>query len=162
MGSGRKSDAARARAAEVIQEGKRSEFHSLGLVLGYGYGPDSAAQAPSSEIYLPQARIGNRLPHARSIDGSSLFDKLGPDFTVIGSADSSRPLLAALATRGVPAVHLDAIAAGFSAAEVPLLALVRPDQHLAWVAEESVMPDDPDLIIDAALRGFRPSASAAQ
>lgn len=160
MGSGVESTAARSRAAEAIQAGKRSEFHSLGLVLGYGYGPDSRLQAPTGDVYLPQARAGNRLPHARDRDGRSLFDSLGKNFTVIGTDTDSAPLRAALSGRGVPAHHLDPVAAGFAASEVPSLALVRPDQHLAWVADESAAEDDPVCILDAALRGFRPPASA--
>ena len=156
MGDGDEAETARAVAADAIQAGKRAEFHSLGLVLGYGYGPESAEQAPSGDVYLPQARAGNRLPHARSRDGGSLFDELGPDFTVIGSADDARALVDAFAARGVPVAHLDALAAGFSPAAVPALAIVRPDQHLAWVGETA--PSDPSPIIDAALRGFSTSA----
>ena len=159
MGEGVEAERARAVAADAIQAGKRSEFHSLGLVLGYGYGPESAEQAPSGDIYLPQARAGNRLPHARTPDGESLFDALGPEFTVVGTGARARPLLDALDARGVPVTHLDALAAGFSSTDVPALALVRPDQHIAWVGEASA-PGDSATIIDAALRGFPPPAPA--
>ncbi len=159
MGTGPDADAARLAVAAAIQLGKRAEFHSLGLVLGYGYGPDSAAQAPAGDIYLPQAKAGNRLPHARTAEGRSLFDELGPEFTVLGSTDDARRLYQALADRGVPAVHLDAVAHGFAPDDVPALALVRPDQHLAWVSSDGSLPDDPEPIISAALRGFMTTAS---
>ena len=159
IGTGPDADAARSAVAQAIQKGKRAEFHSLGLVLGYGYGPDSAAQAPSGGIYLPQAKAGNRLPHARTADGRSLFDQLGPEITVLGSSVDARRLYQALADRGIPAVHVDAIERGFARDDVPALALVRPDQHLAWVSDDGALPDDPDMIINAALRGFTPTAS---
>ena len=56
---------ARAPPLRAIAATKRAEFYSLGLVLGYGYGPDAAAQAPTTDVYRPQVTAGNRLPHAR-------------------------------------------------------------------------------------------------
>ena len=161
MGPGADARAARATAAAAIQLTKRAEFHSLGLVLGYGYGPTSADQAPDGDVYQPRAEAGNRLPHARTADGQSLFDALGPEFTVLGSAGIGEPLVAALSARGVPARAVDPIALGFARADVPALALVRPDQHLAWAAADGLLPGDLDSIIDAALRGFSTAASAA-
>lgn len=160
MGPGAEADAARAAAAAAIQRGKRAEFHSLGLVLGYGYGPESAAQAPSGEVYLPQAKAGNRLPHARTPKGGSLFDLLGPEFTVIGSTAEALRLADALSDRGIPVIQLDALAMGFARHEIPTLALVRPDQHLAWVSLDGSLPQDPASIINAALRGFSNPAPA--
>ncbi len=154
MGDGAEAAAARVVAAAAIQAGKRAEFHSLGLVLGYGYGPEAAAQAPSGDVYLPQARAGNRLPHARSREGASLFDLLGPEFTVIGEGEPALTLIDAFAERGAPAVQLDARQAGFSADQVPTLAVVRPDQHLAWVGDATELSAGPTAIIEAALRGF--------
>ena len=150
---------ARSVAAAAIQAAKRAEFHSLGLVLGYGYAAESADQAPTGEIYRPQARPGNRLPHARTAAGASLFDALGPEFTVIGSTEKAQPLVDALSDRGVPVAHLDAVAQGFDEHDVPVLAIVRPDQHLAWVGETA--PEQLDSVIDAALLGFTTAAAAA-
>lgn len=161
MGDGPDADAAREAAASAIQIAKRSEFYSLGLVLGYGYGPDAPAQAPSGDVYVPIAAPGNRLPHARNVGGDSLFDYLGPEFTVVGSGLNAQHLMRALSERGIPVTLLDPTAAGFAASDVPALALVRPDQHLAWVASDGRLPDELDPIITAALRGFTPAATAA-
>ena len=148
---------ARSAAAAAIALAKRSEFYSLGLVLGYGYGPGSAAQAPSSDVYRPRAEAGNRLPHARSADGASLFDLLGPEFTILGPRPTSRPVLVAAERLGVPIRHADPRLHGFSAVAGDDAVLVRPDQHIAWVGASADSTDpsrDAGAIIDAALRGF--------
>ncbi len=145
---GAAGDLARAEAAVGIQVAKRGEFYSNGLVLGYSYGPDDGGQAPTSDVYLPQARPGNRLPHARSAVGDSLFDLLGPEFTLLG-ADTDRWTDAA-ASRGIPLVTVDPRAHGFTPDWDDALVLVRPDQHIAWLGPAGA---DPLPVLDAAVRG---------
>ncbi len=165
MAPGPDGGAARDAAAAVVRATKRAEFHSLGLVLGYGYGPDAAAQAPSTDVYRPQVRAGNRLPHARSAAGRSLFDLLGREFTVLGPAAAARPLLDAAAWVGVPIAHADPDAHGFAPVAGHDVVLVRPDQHIAWVGRisdpASDLRGDPRTIIDSAVRGFAALPSGA-
>ncbi len=145
-GRGDDADAARARAAATVQRTKSAEFHSLDLVLGYGYTPAADRQVPSPGEYRPLLEAGNRLPHRWLADGRSLYDDLGPGFTVIGTAADVDGLIRAAGSRGVPLALL---------APAPDLGqpvvLVRPDQHIAWVGPR---PDDPMDVLDAALRGF--------
>jgi 2-polyprenyl-6-methoxyphenol hydroxylase-like FAD-dependent oxidoreductase len=142
-------DRARAAAAVAIEDVKREEFYSLGLVLGYGYGPDAVRQSPTAEDYTPIAAAGNRLPHSRNAAGESLFDLLGPEFTLLGApSDSWR---AAAERRSVPLVIVDPTAYGFSTVAEDQLVLVRPDQHIAWVGTAEA---DPDSVFDSSLRGF--------
>ena len=150
MAPGIAGETARAAAADAIRVAKRAEFHSLGLVLGYGYGPDAATQAPSTDVYLPQVRPGNRLPHARSADGSSLFDLLGREFTVLGPEPVAQPLMEAAGELGVPVAYADPQAHGFAPVDGSNVVLVRPDQHIAWVGQAG----DPHSIIRSAIRGF--------
>jgi 2-polyprenyl-6-methoxyphenol hydroxylase-like FAD-dependent oxidoreductase len=140
---------ARAAAAAVIEDVKRAEFYSLGLVLGYGYGPDSARQSPTAEDYTPIAAPGNRLPHTRNAAGESLFDLLGPEFTLLGAADQS--WLEAADRRGLPLTLVDPAGQGFPAIDGDHLVLVRPDQHIAWTGPAAA---DPGPVFDSALRGF--------
>ncbi len=157
---GADGDTARRAAARAIAATKRSEFYSLGLVLGYGYGPDAATQAPTTDVYRPQVKAGNRLPHSRSADGSSLFDLLGREFTVLGPAPAAKLIMDAADDRGVPIVHADPQACGFAAVDAHNVVLVRPDQHIAWVGQpsdhDSGPLQDPPMIIESAIRGFVP------
>lgn len=120
---------------------KRPEFHADGLVLGYGYTAAAGAQSTDGTDYRPLAAPGNRLPHVQIGEGS-LFDLLGVEFTVIGPAVASAPLLRAAHEAGVPVTHLE------RAGDV---VLVRPDQHIAWTGD--VVTDGPRILADA-LTGF--------
>jgi 2-polyprenyl-6-methoxyphenol hydroxylase-like FAD-dependent oxidoreductase len=160
MLTGPDGETARRAATIAIAATKRSEFYSLGLVLGYGYGPDAAAQAPTTDVYRPQVKPGNRLPHSRSADGRSLFDLLGRDFTVLGPAPAALGIMDEAVDRGVPIVQADPQACGFAAVDNHNVVLVRPDQHIAWVGQPSDDPSsplqNPSLIIESAIRGFVP------
>ena len=156
IADGEAGERARAAAAVVIADVKRAEFYSLGLVLGYGYGADAARQSPTAEEYTPIAAPGNRLPHTRNAAGDSLFDLLGPEFTLLGRP--SADWLLAAEHRGIPLVVVDPTAAGFAAVTGEQLVLVRPDQHIAWMGS---VDSEPDAALDTAVRGFAGSAAAA-
>jgi 2-polyprenyl-6-methoxyphenol hydroxylase-like FAD-dependent oxidoreductase len=149
---GAAGEEARAELAERIQAAKRTEFHSLGLVLGYRYDdspevvPDGTPVPPVDVThYEPTARPGARLPHAWLAPGRALYDELGPGFTLLrlGEADPG-PLLAAAGDRRVPVklVDLRERALDYGA---PLV-LVRPDQHVAWRGDRP--PTDPLAVVD--------------
>ena len=158
MSPGADGDNTRKAAAAAVAVVKRSEFYSLGLVLGYGYGRDTALQAPSTDVYRPRVQPGNRLPHTRSADGSSLFDLLGREFTVLGPAATAQVLVQAAGDLGVPVTHADPAVQGFAPVDGPHVVLVRPDQHIAWDGEpidRSTDPlENPPAFIGSAIRGF--------
>jgi 2-polyprenyl-6-methoxyphenol hydroxylase-like FAD-dependent oxidoreductase len=119
------------------------EFASLGVQLGARYdgspliADDSGAAPPDDpSVYVPSSRPGGRAPHLWLSDGSSLFDRLGPGFSLLrfaGSSAAIAPLEDAAHMRGVPLriVDVDVAAAGRDLYGVDL-ALIRPDQHVAW------------------------------
>jgi 2-polyprenyl-6-methoxyphenol hydroxylase-like FAD-dependent oxidoreductase len=117
--------AARHAAHQRIQETKKSEFHSLELVLGVELAGAAIADGG-----------GGRLPHVWLGAGRSLYDELGDGFTllVLGGGDPDA-LVAAAASTGVPMTCLDLrdqrIRDRFGAD----LMLVRPDQHVAWCGD---------------------------
>jgi len=143
------------RDEQAIQAAKRSEFHSLGLVLGYSYagspviqpgtgpvpgtagGPGDRPGSPGGDVssYTPSAAPGARLPHAWLAGGSSLYDRLGAGFTLLGPAAEGDPGVAALQDRarrrGIPLAVLRS-PPGYPWGREFLL--VRPDQHIAWRA----------------------------
>jgi hypothetical protein len=158
------------RDAAHIQRAKRAEFHSLALVLGYSYAgspviqPDPAAPGAAGPAgpagpgldgdvtsYTPDTRPGARLPHHWLPDGSSLYDRLGRGFTLVGPGLDRQAGAAALAPRarrrGIPLTLTETPAAYPWPGE---FLLVRPDQHIAWRAA-----DPAELDIEAAA-GLRP------
>jgi hypothetical protein len=81
-----------------IQQAKGSEFYSLGLVLGYSYAGSQVIQPPAgppemtdATTYRPTTEPGARLPHWWLPDGTSLYDHLGPGFTLLCPHPNSDP-----------------------------------------------------------------------
>ena len=143
-------DRARASTAQALQV-KDSEFHSLGLVLGYNYANSplvtsdgTAAPAPDPIVYTPSAHPGCLLPHVWCRDGRSLYDRLGPGFTLIvtpGLEVDTTIVQGAADQHDIPFTTLrlrEEEIEGLSLSDrwgAPLL-LIRPDQHVAWRGAE--------------------------
>jgi hypothetical protein len=154
------------RDERAIQAAKRSEFHSLGLVLGYSYagspviqpgagtggaepgGAEPGGAAPGDDAardvstYIPDAVPGARLPHAWLPDGASLYDRLGAWFTLLGPAGPGDPAVTVLEDRarrrGIP---LEVLRAPPDYPWGREFLLVRPDQHIAWRARDAAQID---------------------
>jgi 2-polyprenyl-6-methoxyphenol hydroxylase-like FAD-dependent oxidoreductase len=140
---------ARATLAERIIATKTREFHTLGTVLGGCYRESPIIPAdegsPPSEgkagpIYAPSSRPGCLAPHVWRADGSSLYDVFGPGFTLL-----CRPNVPSLAVERakvdasrllqlLTVVFLTETEAG--TLYPALLTLVRPDQYVAWRADQ--------------------------
>src|SRR4051812_13628610 len=138
-------EALRADVARALQV-KDPEFHSLGLVLGYEYTdspvvvPDGTRRPePDVSTFEPSARPGARLPHVWLPDGSSVYDLLGPEFTVLQLSRDADPrgLVETADQQGVPVrlVDLSSLPRLRGLYGAGLL-LVRPDQHVAWRGEQ--------------------------
>jgi 2-polyprenyl-6-methoxyphenol hydroxylase-like FAD-dependent oxidoreductase len=130
---------ARRAAAERIQQAKRPEFHSLDLVLGVRI-EDSPVIAREPDT---GAQAGALLPHAWLGPGRSLYDELGEGFTLlVRRPDAGRGVIERAArTRGVPLRVLSQ-----PSQDGPALALVRPDQYVAWAGDRA--PTDGLALID--------------
>jgi 2-polyprenyl-6-methoxyphenol hydroxylase-like FAD-dependent oxidoreductase len=151
---------------QAIQQAKRSEFHSLGLVLGYSYAGSPVIQPPGGPAadavtgphvtgpdvtdYTPGTTPGARLPHHWLPDGSSLYDRLDAGLTLVGPARDGAPEVAALVSqarqRGIP---LAVVQPPPSYPWHQEYLLVRPDQHIAWRAGRAT-DIDLDVITGAA------------
>ena len=103
-----------------------AENESWGLEFGYCY--DGVEGDPV--VYEPTTAPGARLPSVFLRDGSALYDKLGPWFTLLcfGDADPSPLIDSAPAPLTTVIVDDHAIAPIYQAR----LVLVRPDTHVAW------------------------------
>jgi len=134
----------------------REEFASLGIQLGARYdgsrivAPDNERPPPDNpKTYTPSSVPGGRAPHYWINDTDSLFDRFGPGFTLLSAgpdAPDAAALSAAAEARGVPITVAEVTDPGVERLYPRKLALIRPDQHLAWRGD--VPPDDPDRLWD--------------
>ncbi len=137
----------RAVVGERIARTKAREFHNLGCVLGYRYQispiivPDGSDPPPlDSGVYVPSAYPGCVAPHAWLQDGSSLYDRFGAGFTLLTRNSASHPeVLHAMAdarAAGIPLTAVEFPNASIEALYQRNYTLIRPDQHVAWRAEQ--------------------------
>ncbi len=140
---------ARRAAGERIQQAKRAEFHSLELVLGIRIEDSPVvvhADAPGAGL-VP----GALLPHAWLGAGRSLYDELGDGFTLLVRRPGTAHAVVeqAARTRGVPLKVLELRGRDPVG---PALALIRPDQYVAWTGNRE--PANGLALIDR-VRGAR-------
>jgi hypothetical protein len=97
---------------------------------------------------------GCRAPHVWLSPGRSLYDALGPDFTLIRLDPTARVsgLLEAARHRRVPLTVLDVDMPDAKAPYSRKLVLIRPDQHVAWRGDDE--PAAPLDLVDL-VRGAR-------
>jgi 2-polyprenyl-6-methoxyphenol hydroxylase-like FAD-dependent oxidoreductase len=144
------ADLVRKEVAEALDV-KDSEFHSLGLVLGYQYAAsplttDDGSDLPADDPvrYTPSAHPGCLLPHRWLTGGRSVYDLLGRGFTLLTLDDvDTEPVREAAARRGIPLTVVRLGGDDVEPGGVPLretwgapLLLVRPDQHVAWRGDD--------------------------
>ena len=145
------------RAAFRIELNKfREEFASLGIQLGARYdgspivAGDGAAPPPDDpKKYTPSAVPGGRAPHYWIGEKESLFDRFGPGFTLLRlgpTPPDAGDFAAAAAERGIPFKVVDVDEQGILDLYERPLALVRPDQHVAWRGDAA--PDDAGAVLD--------------
>jgi 2-polyprenyl-6-methoxyphenol hydroxylase-like FAD-dependent oxidoreductase len=141
---GPEGDAARACAARESLDLNIQQFCCGGLNFGYFYDRSpiisyDGAPHPAYTMYdfTPSSVPGCRAPHFWLSDGRSLYDALGPEFTLLRFDRSVciSGLVDAAARRGLPLAVLDIEAPEAQALYARNLVLVRPDQHVAWRAD---------------------------
>jgi hypothetical protein len=151
--SSTESDSRRAVLAARIAALGNAENESYGIELGYAYPRSPIVCAETdAEIsddpvrYVPTTAPGARLPSIRLADGSALFDRLGPWFTLIafGAAPDAELVTAAM-RRGMPLEVVRIDQPGLQHIYRAPQLLVRPDQHVAWRGRNA--GDDADAII---------------
>jgi 2-polyprenyl-6-methoxyphenol hydroxylase-like FAD-dependent oxidoreductase len=138
---------------KVIHQAKDSEFHSLDLVLGSSYpaspivsadsrpDPDEPPAEPGS--YRPSAAPGNRLPHTWLGPDHSLYDLLGPEFSLVGDLDTAgaTDLINTARRLAIPLTLVKLTPAQSQRLFQAPLVLVRPDQHVAWRGSHTPHPE---------------------
>src|SRR5262249_47132686 len=105
---------------------------------------------------------GCRMPHQWLGDGRSLYDVLGPGYTLVrlDPAVSVGGIVAAAARRNGPLAVLDVTAPEARALYARNLVLVRPDQHVAWRGDEEPVAalELIDCVRGARIEGARQAA----
>ena len=145
--------AARQKASDFLS-GFGPEFASLGIQLGARYDGSpivaSGGTPPPDDpaIYVPSSVPGGRAPHLWLDDHVSLFDRLGPGFTLLsfGGDAGGTAFEAAARRRGVPLTTLAIAHPQGRELYGCDLALIRPDQYVAWRGDRP--PQDCDALID--------------
>jgi 2-polyprenyl-6-methoxyphenol hydroxylase-like FAD-dependent oxidoreductase len=144
---------ARAKVGRILQT-QKDAFASLGVQLGTRYEGSPIVWPDGTPVpedrydrYLPTARPGGRAPHLWLSQAQSLFDVLGPGFTLLRMG-SHAPCAAALVTaaqrRAIPLTVADIRLPEAPDLYQSGLALIRPDQHVAWRGDE--LPDADELL----------------
>ncbi|HEX2113078.1 MAG TPA: FAD-dependent oxidoreductase [Alphaproteobacteria bacterium] len=144
--------AARAAAGAYLTDHARREFNIPGVTFGVRYdgssiiASDGPAPPDSINDYVPTGVPGGRAPHLW-LDDASLYDRFGRDFTLLVMRRGSDVAKWGAAARalGLPLTVLD-ISRERAAEEARYvygadLALIRPDQHVAWRGAEDTDPE---------------------
>jgi 2-polyprenyl-6-methoxyphenol hydroxylase-like FAD-dependent oxidoreductase len=133
------------------------EFLIPGIHLGMRYEnsplvwPDGTPAPPDpANEYTPTARPGHRTPHLWLAPETALYDRLGPEFTLLrlgGDGAGAAAIAEAFAARGVPLALL-ALDGAARARELYAAddALIGPDQHVYW--RGNAAPPDPLALAD--------------
>jgi 2-polyprenyl-6-methoxyphenol hydroxylase-like FAD-dependent oxidoreductase len=130
----------RAALARRIAALGNAENESYGIELGYAYpqspivcGETDAEISDDPVRYVPTTAPGARLPSILLADGSALFDRLGPWFTLIAfGAEPDGRLMEAAHGLGMPLEVVRIDEPGLEKIYRCPQLLVRPDQHVAW------------------------------
>jgi FAD binding domain len=158
----------RSSAGGLIELTDKKQWYSQGVQLGaryFGSPGIAAAEAAAAggtaigeiDVYVPSASPGSRLPHYWRPDGSSVFDALGPGWTLLRTGDkppACQRLIDAATARNVPLVVLDLPEDEAVAAYKRGAILTRPDMFVAWSGDSE--PDDPARLLDGLL-GLEPA-----
>jgi hypothetical protein len=148
-------DAARLEAGAYLNRHAREEFNIPGITFGTRYdgspiiaGDGTAPPPDRANEYVPSAVPGGRAPHAWLADGRSLYDTLGFEFSLLrlgANAPDPTGFAAAAAARGMPLTIVDRPEPELRALYAASLALVRPDQIVAWRGER--VPENVDKLL---------------
>jgi 2-polyprenyl-6-methoxyphenol hydroxylase-like FAD-dependent oxidoreductase len=135
-------EAERRAAGVALERHARLEFNIPGVTFGGRYdgspvvvGDGTVPPPDAPDRYVPSACPGGRPPHLWLDDGRSLFDLFGAEWTLLrlgADPPDAAPFASAAARLGLrlDTVHLP-LASARDLYEAPL-ALVRPDQIVAW------------------------------
>ncbi len=155
--SGPAGDMLREEVGREVERTKRAEFSSLGVQKGYRYDDspvlvlDGTPPAPQDPVeYVQSGRPGCVAPHRWLGTAESLYDRFGPEWTLLRlGPDAPDPgqLVQAARHARLPLAILEFPLPAMAEEYGARLALIRPDQHVAWRGDEP--PEAPERIVNA-------------
>ncbi|RYF44115.1 MAG: monooxygenase [Comamonadaceae bacterium] len=157
--AGEAGERARAQAGQALYDLNVKQYCCGGLNFGYFYDQSpliaydgEEPPAYTMDQFTPSTVPGCRTPHLWLDDGRSLYDAMGPGYTLLrfDPAADSAPLEAAARERGMPLAVLDVNARDAAGLYQHAFVISRPDQHVAWRGQAA--PADSLALIDR-LRG---------
>jgi hypothetical protein len=160
--SGAEGDRARGETGRLCYDINVHQYCCGGLNFGtyYAASPIIAYDGTSHPTFsmsefTPSTVPGCRTPHLWFSDGRSLYDVMGPEYTLLrlASGVDVSPLVAAAGKRGVPLAVVDVDSRIAPGLYTHKLVLSRPDQHVAWRGD--ACPNDPLALVDL-VRGAGP------
>jgi 2-polyprenyl-6-methoxyphenol hydroxylase-like FAD-dependent oxidoreductase len=146
---------ARAKLGRMAYDLNVQQYCCGGLNFGYYYDSSpiiayDGEQPPpySMADFTPSTVPGCRTPHIWLRDGASLYDAMGPEYTLLrhDPAVAVDALMQAAASRRLPLRLLDVVSEDAPAIYKEALVLSRPDRHVAWRGDG--VPADPLGLID--------------
>ncbi len=120
-------------------------FYAASPIIAYD---GEAAPGYTMDRFTPSTVPGCRTPHLWLRDGRSLYDAMGPGFTLLrfDRAAEADPIVAAARARRLPLAVLDVASDEASTLYRHKLVLSRPDQHVAWRGDAA--PADALALVD--------------
>jgi 2-polyprenyl-6-methoxyphenol hydroxylase-like FAD-dependent oxidoreductase len=153
--AGTRGELARMEVGRLTYEINVQQYACAGLNFGsyYDRSPiiiydDAKHPTYTMDSYTPSTVPGCRTPHLWFEDGTSLYDAMGPEFTLLrfDPAIDVAPLREAARSRRVPLNLLDVHRPAAANCYDSGLVLSRPDQHVAWRGDR--LPPDALALID--------------
>jgi hypothetical protein len=148
-------ETARQKAGVYLNRHAREEFNIPGITFGARYdgspiiASDGTAPPPDrANEYIPSAVPGGRAPHAWLADGRSLYDTLGFEFSLLRlgpNAPDATDFAKAAAARGMPLTIVERPEPELRDLYAASLALIRPDQIVAWRGDR--VPENVDKLL---------------
>lgn len=139
---GAEGDAARRAAGEYLNGHARREFNIPGITFGARYDASDVVMTDgavlpldAANVYVPTASPGGRMPHLWLEDGTSIFDMLGFEWTLMMLSDDAATRQSFEAAAAHYSADLKIVALGSPEARELYesdLVLIRPDQVVAW------------------------------
>jgi 2-polyprenyl-6-methoxyphenol hydroxylase-like FAD-dependent oxidoreductase len=160
-------EAAREALGKSLYDLNVLQYCAAGLNFGYFYDrsplivyDDEAAPPYTMGTFTPSSVPGCRTPHVWLADGRSLYDVVGSGYALLRFDRTLNVdgLLQAAEARGVPFTLVDIDPDRADGIFTHRLLISRPDQHVAWRANEP--PADPLALVDR-LRGAAGAARMA-